>query len=191
MKYFRLLITALILGCTSSVIADDSNLQQKFVDTPVDPQVFVEQATTAGLTEVEMAKIALKTSTNDEVRHFAQMMIEGHTQMNKELRDLANSEGLNIADEPTLLKKAKTLVLSQKKGTSFDEAYAKHQVESHEQSYKLFRQAANSPSKNVREFAEAKLRTLEHHLNVAQTLADAVAQAQAPDRSTAQETEFP
>lgn len=196
MKTIRLLLTGLtlvffntqIMAATSPQKQEDSSprdtsLQQQIVASAIDPQVFVENAASAGLAEVEMAKMALKKSTQDDVRHFAQMMIESHTQMNKELRALANNEGLNIPDEPTLLKKTKTFVLSQRQGESFDEAYAKNQVEAHEQTYQLFRQAANSPSENVRKFAEAKLHSLEHHLNVARALVTTVAQTRATESS--------
>ncbi|MCR6652085.1 MAG: DUF4142 domain-containing protein [Cellvibrionaceae bacterium] len=136
MKYFRLLLTSLILSCANAALADDTSVQQKFIDTPVDPQVFVEKAYASGLTEIELANNALQKSTHEEVRHFAQMMIEGHTQINNDLRTLANAEGLNIPSEATLLKKAKARMLALKKGESFESSYAGHQVESHEQSYK-------------------------------------------------------
>lgn len=181
-RLHNLLISLLFAGLGMSAAADTTH-QQKFVETAIDPQVFVEKASAGGAAEVTLAKMALEKSTQDEVRHFAQMMIEAHTVINKELRELAQSEGLNIADEPTLMKKAKAFVLSQKDGESFDESYAKNQVQAHEQSFKLFRQAANSSDKNVREFAEAKLTTLEHHLNMARALETTVAQSRSAETS--------
>lgn len=191
MKYFRLLLTSLILSCANAALADDTSVQQKFIDTPVDPQVFVEKAYASGLTEIELANNALQKSTHEEVRHFAQMMIEGHTQINNDLRTLANAEGLNIPSEATLLKKAKARMLALKKGESFESSYAGHQVESHEQSYKLFRQAAKSPNSNIRKFAEEKLPSLEHHLNVAKALVTAVAQTNASENRTAPDKNTP
>lgn len=185
MKTIRLILTSLVLVFLNAhVIADtsSSSSQQKIVASAIDPQVFIVKAASAGLAEVELAKMALKKSTQDEVRHFAQMMIESHTQMNKDLLDLANAEGFNIPDEPTLMKKTKVFMLSQKEGESFDAAYAENQVEAHEQTYQLFRQAANSSSQNVRKFADSQLKTLEHHLNGARALATTVAQNQASDK---------
>lgn len=184
MKTIRLLLTSLALVFLNAhVMAETSatSPQQKIVASAIDPQVFIEKAASAGLAEVEMAKMALKKSTLDEVRHFAQMMIESHTQMNKDLLDLANAEGMNVPDEPTLMKKTKVFMLAQKEGESFDEAYAKNQVEAHEQTYQLFRQAANSPSQNVRKFADSQLKSLEHHLNMARALATTVAQTRASE----------
>ena len=181
MRSFHILLISLIFsGFGMSAVADSTH-QQKFVESAIDPQVFVENASSGGAAEVALAKMALEKSTHDEVRHFAQMMIESHTVMNQQLRELAQNEGLNIADEPTLMKKAKAFVLSQKDGESFDESYAKNQVVAHEQTYKLFRQAANSPEENVREFAESKLETLEHHLNMARALETTVAQSRSAE----------
>lgn len=179
MRSVHIILIGLLLMAFGARVQADTNLTQKFIDTAIDPQVFVEKASSSGAAEVEMAKMALQKSTQDDVRHFAQMMIESHTLMNEQLRELAENEGLTISDEPTLMKKAKAFVLSQRQGESFDEAYAKNQLEAHEQTYELFRQAANSPEKNVREFAESQLPTLEHHLNLARTLVTTVAQSQA------------
>lgn len=177
----KLIFAIVMTLCFSANAAADTTNPQKFVDSAIDPQVFVEKASASGAAEVEMSKMALEKSTQDEVRHFAQMMIESHTVINKELRELAKSQGYNIADEPTLLKKAKSFVLRQREGESFDEAFAKSQVNAHEQTYKLFRQAANSPDKSVRNYAESKLDTLEHHLNMARALATTVAQNRTTD----------
>lgn len=182
MRSFHILLVSLMFMAVGASAATDTTSQQKFVDTAIDPQVFVEKASAGGAAEVVLAKMALEKSTHDDVRHFAQVMIEGHTVMNQQLRDLAESEGFTITDEPTMMKKAKAFVLSQRKGESFDEAYAKSQVEAHEQTYQLYRQAANSSEQSVREFAETQLKTLEHHLNMARALATTVAQS----RSTAQ-----
>jgi putative membrane protein len=183
MRSFHILLISLILTSFGAGAAADSTHQQKFVDSAIDPQVFIEKASSGGATEVQLAKMALEKSTQDDVRHFAQMMIESHTVINQQLRELAQNEGLNIADEPTLKKKAKAFVLSQKEGESFDEAYANNQLEAHEKTYKLFRQAAKAPEDNVRNFAESKLETLEHHLNMARALTTTVAQSRTTETS--------
>jgi len=183
-KQLRQILLALALsgfGAGIYTANADTELPQKFVEGSIEPQTFVEKVSSSSTAEVETAKMALEKSTQKEVRHFAQMMIESHIVLNQELRALATNEGLNMADEPTLLKKAKTFVLSQKEGESFDEAYAQNQVATHEATYKLFRQAANMENKNVRTFAEAKLPTLEHHLNMARALATTVAQTRSAE----------
>lgn len=177
MRSLKILFATLVLSGFATAIAADTAHQQKFVDSAIEPQKFVEKASSGGVMEVELAKMALEKSTLDEVRHFAQMMIESHTVINDQLRTLAKNEGLNIADEPSLVKKTKAFVLSQKEGESFDEAYAKNQVAAHEKTYHLFRRAANSSNDNIRKFAETKLTTLEHHLNMARALATTVAQS--------------
>ncbi|MBC6905423.1 DUF4142 domain-containing protein [Saccharophagus sp. K07] len=149
---------------------------QKHVEGTIEPQAFVEQASASGAAEIELAKLALQKSTQVDVREFAQTMIEDHQRANTELRELAQHTGLTIADEATLTQKAKAFVLQQKEGESFDVAYAKHQVTAHEKTVKLFRLATNSSANEIKEFAEAKLPTLEYHLTLARGLVDSVSQ---------------
>src|SRR5690606_35536503 len=87
---------------------------QKHVEGTIDPQVFVEKASAAGIAEIELAKMALEKSTQTDVREFAQTMIEDHKLTHKQLRELAAAEGLRLADDASLTKKAKAFVLSQK-----------------------------------------------------------------------------
>lgn len=149
---------------------------QKQVEGGIEPQAFVERASASGVAEIELAKLALQKSTQVDVREFAQTMIDDHQRANKELRELAQHTGLTIADEATLTQKAKAFVLQQEDGESFDVAYAKHQVTAHEETVKLFRLAANSSAKEIKQFAEAKLPTLRYHLTLARGLVDAVSQ---------------
>jgi len=176
---FRLSLMTLVTAVAVNVSAQSDSgtaVRPSFVTSSVDSQKFVEQAASAGVQEVELAKMALTKSTLVEVRHFAQMMLEDHQAFNRELRKLANAKGLNISDEPTLNKQAKAYVLKLQKGESFDTAYAQNQLESHERTLKLFRQAANSDDVDIKQLADAMVPTLEHHFSMAQALVDTVAQ---------------
>lgn len=162
----------------ATAMANDMTAERPaFVQGSVAPQEFIDEASASGIAEVELAQMALTKSTMDEVRHFAQMMIEDHTAVNRELRKLATAKGLKIADEPTLSKQAKAYILEKREGESFDNAYARNQVKAHEDALKLFRQAANSEEADIRKFADTVIPTLEHHFSMAQTLVDAVAKS--------------
>ena len=147
--------TTTVNNDTTAMANDMTAERPAFVQGSVAPQEFIDEASASGIAEVELAQMALTKSTMDEVRHFAQMMIEDHTAVNRELRKLATAKGLKIADEPTLSKQAKA----------------------HEDALKLFRQAANSEEADIRKFADTVIPTLEHHFSMAQTLVDTVAKS--------------
>lgn len=131
---------------------------------------FVEEASAKGLAEIESSKLALEKSQSAEVRKFAQSMIDDHTKANEELARIASAKKLKISKDPELMNKAKALILKQRDGESFDEAYANHQVMAHEQSIELFQRATTLKDTELQTFAQKTLPKLQHHLQMARKL---------------------
>ncbi|QND59628.1 DUF4142 domain-containing protein [Mesorhizobium huakuii] len=106
-------------------------------DKPTDPQI-AHIAYTAGVLDVEAAKLAIKTSKNKEVVAFAKDMERDHEAVNKQALDLvkklkvkpednATSQALSKAAEEERAKLAKL------KGAAFDKAYIENEVAYHKQ----------------------------------------------------------
>lgn len=167
MKITKLLSASLFLiafgAACSSAMAKDT----------VDPAKFVDEASAAGVAEIETAKLALQKSTTPAVKTFAQEIINDHSAANKQLVGIAQKKGLKVATEAELTAKAKTLILKQRDGESFDEAYANNQVKAHKDAIELFNKAAVSPDVDLASFAVATIPKLEHHLHAAEALAKA------------------
>ena len=165
MKTSKYLLTgafvfALNLICGSAMAADK-----------IDADDFVEDASAAGVAEIETAKLALEKSTAADVKTFAQSIINDHTAANRELASIASKKKLKVSTEAELLNKAKAAVLKQREGESFNAAYANNQVNAHKDTIELFKKASVSDDKELAAFAVATLPKLEHHLHVAQDLA--------------------
>lgn len=139
----------------------------------IDADDFVDEASAKGVAEVETSKLALEKSSSADIKAFAQQMITDHTAANMELAGIARSKNLEVADEAELANKAKKFVLEQRDGESFDEAYAKNQVEAHKDTIELFKKAAVSNDVELAAFAKATLPKLEHHLEMARELVQA------------------
>jgi len=139
----------------------------------IDADDFVDEVSAKGIAEVESAKLALEKSTSTDVQAFAQKMITDHSAANMELAGIASRKNLEVADEAELTTKAKKFVLEQRDGQSFDEAYAKNQVEAHEDTIELFQRAAVSDDAEIAAFAKQMLPKLQHHLKMAKELAAA------------------
>ena len=136
------------------------------------PQDFVDRASAAGMAEIEAARMALEDGTSSEVKHFAEKMIKDHTAANEDLKEIAADKKLEIAEAPDAMNKAKAMILEMRDGEDFDQAYARNQVNAHEQVIELFREAAQGVNDEaLRAFAKEKLPTLEEHLEMARKLA--------------------
>lgn len=167
MKKIKLLTTGIFLmafgAACSSAMAKDT----------VDPEKFVDEASAAGIAEIETGKLALQKSTTPAVKTLAQEIINDHTAANKELAGIAHKKNLKVATDAELMAKAKTMILKQRDGESFDEAYANNQVKAHKDALELFNKAAVSPDADLASFAVATIPKLEHHLHAAEALAKA------------------
>ncbi|MDH4567588.1 DUF4142 domain-containing protein [Pseudomonas sp. BN414] len=151
-----------VLALATSVQAKDE----------ISAQDFVDQASAAGMAEVEAGKLALEKGTSSKVKEFARMMVDEHTAANQQLKALASKHDLEVADAPGLSEQAKAKILEMRDSDSFDKAYANNQVESHKAAVELFQTAANSEDEAIRAFAVKTLPKLEEHLKMAQQLAD-------------------
>jgi putative membrane protein len=134
------------------------------------PATFVEHAAQDGMTEVQLAKIALKKSSNDQVKQFAQKMEQDHTQANEQLASIAKSKGLTVPTKLDAKHEAMVKNLSAKSGKAFDRAYAEHMAKDHAKAVALFQAAAKSSDPDIAAFAQKTLPTLEQHEQLADNL---------------------
>ncbi|TWI49233.1 putative membrane protein [Pseudomonas duriflava] len=142
------------------------------------PEGFVDDATAKGIAEIETAKLALEKSQAQDIKKFAQMMIDDHTKMNDQLRQLAQQKKLEVADNAQLMDMAKKLIL-QVRDESFDPAYANNQVMAHEQTIEIYRNEANNgQDQELKALAKESLPKLEAHLQQAKALQSKYAEKQ-------------
>ena len=133
---------------------------------------FLKDAAEGGNAEVEASKVAVTQSSSAEVKTFAQAMVDDHGKAGAELKGLAEQKGVKVSDTPTMVKKAEIKMLSERKGSSFDQHYADSiGVKAHEDTIKLFQKEVDKGSDpDVKAWASKTLPTLQHHLEAAQAL---------------------
>lgn len=156
-----------VLACVLSAAGS-----MAFAGDTISPEDFVNEASAKNVAEIETSKLALEKSTATDVKSYAQKIITEHTASNMELAGIARRKNLEVADEAELINKAKKFVLEQRDGESFDEAYAKNQVNAHKDTIELFKKAAASADPELAGFAKATLPKLEDHLLDAQELVE-------------------
>ena len=98
-----------------------------------DAQGFIQDMTIAGLTEVQLGKIATERAASADVKAFGQMMVKDHSQAGDELKQVASQ--LKIQPPTQLDQKHKDLVdkLSKLQGAEFDREYINAMVQGHQE----------------------------------------------------------
>lgn len=132
----------------------------------VDAEKFVEDVSQANIAQIEMNKIALEQSDSADIKAYARKMIDDHANSNRELRVLAKKRNLKMEDEATLESKAKELILQQRDGESFDDAFINHQIKIHKKAIDFYGAAARADDSSVRSFAVAALPKRKRHLRM-------------------------
>ena len=103
---------------------------------------FLAQALQDSLAEVELCEMALQKTANDEVKKFAQRMIDEHSQMGREIEQLAGRKNLSLPTDVSDEDRSVMDRLSTLDGPDFDRQFIEHNVKEHEKDIKVFRHYA-------------------------------------------------
>jgi len=130
-------------------------------------RVFAAAAAVAGLAEVGTGRLALERATNQDIRKFAQRMIDDHSKANQELTSLATSKGITLPRGLDVKDQAASEALACEQGEKFDRCYAKMQLTAHMDAVALFKaEAEHGQDPEIKAWASRTLPTLREHLKM-------------------------
>jgi putative membrane protein len=133
--------------------------------TPDVDSAFVRLATQANAGEIDMARLALRRSSADEARMFADSMIDDHERLAKALAALAPVPRVPRISE---LDRLAMLRLSAIAPADFDQQYLMQQVGDHLAAISLYSsEAQEGRNPQLRNFAGRQLPLLRAHLQQA------------------------
>ncbi len=137
-----------------------------------DDQKFMMMAAAGGMTEVEMARLALQKSSSDSVKQYAQKMIDDHTAANNELMQVASMKGVMLPTQPDAKHMAMMMKMQKLSGMEFDMMYVKEAgVKGHETMEKLFmKESMSGKDMDAKAFAAKTLPTVRMHLQMARDM---------------------
>jgi putative membrane protein len=162
---------------------------------------FVSDQLSDGMAEIELAKVARDRAASADVKQFAQMMIDDHTQAGDQLKQIATSNSIPL--ETKIDDKHQNLIdkLSKLNGADFDKEYMSAMVDDHQDAVSDLRsrvnenrsatdrltgknpenpaavkpeQSDNRVTMSVNEWAANTLPTVERHLDRAKEIKDNV-----------------
>jgi len=140
-------------------------------DTSYDDAGFAVKAADAGLTEVQLGKIALTNAMDQTVKDFGQMMVDDHTKANNELMALAKKKDIVLPSVPGEDHVKHIRDLNDKKGKDFDNDYIDMMVKDHKDVISLFERAEkNATDADIKAFATKTLPVLRKHLATSESL---------------------
>jgi len=135
-------------------------------------RMFVKSAMQGGLAEVQLGQLTLQKSSNDQVKQFAQRMIDDHTKLNEEMKPVAQQ--LHV-DVPTQVSKKDSKVINKLQalsGPAYDQAYIKDMVKDHKDDLSEFQtEASSGQDQTVKDAAAQGSKVIAQHLQMAQQLA--------------------
>jgi putative membrane protein len=134
------------------------------------PSAFAAAAAEDGETEVALGGLALRKSSNDQVRKFAQKMVQDHGQANQELESIVKRQGLILPTKLDEKHEAMVRSLEAKSGVAFDKAYAELMAKDQANAVAMYESASNSSDPDLAAFAKKSLPTLQEHEQLADNL---------------------
>ena len=134
---------------------------------------FMTEAAQGGLAEVQLGQLASQRGTSDAVKQYGQHMIDDHTPVNNQLKQLATQKGVTL---PTTIGRKNQQAkqrLSKLSGTTFDRQYLNQMLQDHVKDVAAFKtEAQKGQDPDVKAFAAQALPTLQEHLQQVRSLAN-------------------
>lgn len=165
---FAVALTTGVLFATGTVKA--------YAQAPTDPQI-AGIVQTANQIDINQAKLALRKSSNPQVKEFANQMISDHTNLEKSVNDLAKKLGVTPEDSATSKQLKQQAAEESKKlrtlrGKAFDKEYASHEVAFHQAVIDAAKNTLipNAKNADLKSALEGAAPLLQGHLEHAQQL---------------------
>jgi putative membrane protein len=131
---------------TPSPATQDSGPNSGDVGQVMQDKMFLRKVAEGGIAEVKLGQLAAKKGSSDDVRAFAQKMVDDHTKLNNEVANVADTLGVMLPKEMNKEDQAEYDKLNSLSGNDFDIEYLTFMVKDHHKDLHAFRIEAASPS---------------------------------------------
>jgi putative membrane protein len=139
--------------------------------SPVD-KMFVTKAMQGSMAEVQLGQLTLQKSNNEQVKQFAQRMIDDHTKLNDQMKPVAQQIGVTVPNQVSKNDRKTLAKLQGLSGSAYDQAYINDMVKDHKQDLNDFQMEASSgQDQTVKDAATQGSKVIAQHLQMAQQLA--------------------
>ena len=135
----------------------------------------MEDIAHANIAEIQTGKLALEKATSDQVRKFAQKMIDDHTLAQQELQKLATAKGVTLPTETDPQHKVIATALKALSGDTFDRQYMSQVgVADHKRTHELLEKTQRTATDpELKAYAQKTMGVVHQHLSTAQQITSA------------------
>jgi len=136
---------------------------------------FVQTAAVANMFEIQSSQLAKDHAQGDDVKTFAQKMIDDHTKAGDDMKAAVQSAnaGMTVPDDLDQEHKDMLDKLQAASGADFDKQYVDIQLKAHDDAVKLFQDFADKgDNPEIKQFAQSTLPTLQDHQKMIHDLSD-------------------
>ena len=140
-----------------------------------DDAKFATTAAAGGMAEVEIAKLALTKTSNDQIKSFANMMVTDHGKANDELMGIAKTKNITLPATLDADHQKKMDDLSKLSDKDFDKAYVDAMIDGHKKTLDLMNnEAKNGADADLKAFAAKTAPTVQMHLDAINKIHDSM-----------------
>jgi putative membrane protein len=137
----------------------------------IDDRQFVRDAAIAGLSNVELGKLAAEKASSEDVRQYGKQLSEDQTKTNDRLKEVASQQSISIPDALDSKHKSQIEKVAKLSGPEFDKAFLKQQLKEQEGEVRDFSdEAQRGTDPIVKTFAAGALPSLQQQLEAAKNL---------------------
>ena len=164
---------------TTSATTSDTNRMNKMspADTTHatmvdnDTRDFAEKAARGGMMEVNLGNIAMKNAGSQSVKDFGKLMVDDHTKINDDLKDLASKKNITLPTAVSDDQQKDIDKLTKKTGRDFDKDYVSMMVDDHKKDIADFKKNGDKLSDpDFKTFIINSLPILQKHLDSIQNI---------------------
>jgi putative membrane protein len=155
----------------SRVSTEKGLATETYSNASANDRQFLRKAVDDDLAEVEMSRLAQHKASSQQVKGFAQTLVDDHSKTKDQLEKIASNKHIDIPKGLSAKNQATKDWLAKFSGEQFDNAYMAEMVKDHQQDVATFRYEVNSAQDvDIREFADKSLPTLESRLKQAENI---------------------
>jgi putative membrane protein len=170
MKQNRFLLSTCALSAV--VLVSPLAFSQNTTSASSSDKKFVHSALEGGNAEVKLGQLAAQKGNSEDVKQFGQKMVDDHTKLGEQMKQVAQQEGITVPEGIPAKDKALETKLNSLSGEAFDKAYIKAMVQDHRKDLAEFKKEANSGNDtSIKDAASQGSQIISQHLQMAEQIA--------------------
>ena len=128
MKQNRSFLSTCALTAAAVLVCGQFGFSQDTTSASSSDKKFVQSALEGGNAEVKLGQLAAQKGTSEDVKQFGQKMVDDHTKLGDQMKQIAQQQGIDVPDGIPAKDKDLETKLNSLSGDAFDKAYIKAMV---------------------------------------------------------------